>query len=771
MDKNVGGVDLEELMRAREELDRERGVETDPDMYNDYGKDHSEPVVSEERPEEVVQEEPQGYNYNQETNEAYSNDGRTVDGDGDGYAVRPGDNEYGWVAEEDTPEVKQEEPQSFADAFENERETSSYEESVNSEPSYEEPAPVQEEPAEPAQTAEPEPKDLNMYDIFAEFEVKENANISSVIDVNAVASESADKEEESEETPVVMENAMEVAPEPSVPETSEPEVKEEGPSGIDDLVSEILAGYDLDAEDDEPETPEEKNEEQSSVIDIDVDGVHADAVQAGEVLVEKETTEETDAMEAEPARTEEAEEVEKYIGETVANHELIGGEHNEIIDEHNDAHINKDDGVIDDPEKLMEAINAAQTNDSVKNYFEDEENEEEKEESTDVENTAEAETEEVKAKTEETENEAEQNTEEVVEEKDSVSLIQELQSEIFAQKVEPTTAPPTEAEPEAKQDVQESGETEVITDYSKLKDILQQELEEAERAEIQKIEEVKAETVKPQKQYGDIEPFNFVDEIVNEEFKESDKLSYLIGKDEEGKCVYGNFKEQYNLVIFGKEKIYTDNLVNSILLSLSLKNEVNDTNFIILDADINSTYEIYNKSSYIFFNRIAKTNKEILDTLIEVSKELDDRYNKLAGFGVKDIDQYNLSAIEAGVPKMPYLVVVFNNYTKSSQATDNDKIIACLHRVLKYGRITGIYAVVVATNPIEQDEINYNLPSRIALKNEDDSIYTIGETGASSLTEDNDLLYSNIMAEKVVHLKLPNISETERELLITGLEE
>ena len=202
-----------------------------------------------------------------------------------------------------------------------------------------------------------------------------------------------------------------------------------------------------------------------------------------------------------------------------------------------------------------------------------------------------------------------------------------------------------------------------------------------------------------------------------------------------------------------------------------MKNEVSDTNFIILDADINSTFEIYNKSSYIFFNRIAKTNKEILDTLIEVSKELDDRYNKLASMGVKDIDQYNQMGEEAGIQKMPYLVVVFNNYTKSSQATDNDKIIACLHRVLKYGRIAGIYAVVVATNPIEQDEINYNLPSRIALKNEDDSVYTIGEAGASSLEEGNDLLYSKIMADKVVHVKLPNISETERELLITGLEE
>ena len=77
LDKSVGGVDLEELMRARAELDRERGVETDPDMYNDYGKDHSqpaEPVVEtsyepvQEEPREQVQEE-QGYNYNQENHQ------------------------------------------------------------------------------------------------------------------------------------------------------------------------------------------------------------------------------------------------------------------------------------------------------------------------------------------------------------------------------------------------------------------------------------------------------------------------------------------------------------------------------------------------------------------------------------------------------------------------------------------------------------------------------------------------------------------------------
>ncbi len=36
MDKKVGSLDLDELKKAREELDRERGIETDPHMYDNY---------------------------------------------------------------------------------------------------------------------------------------------------------------------------------------------------------------------------------------------------------------------------------------------------------------------------------------------------------------------------------------------------------------------------------------------------------------------------------------------------------------------------------------------------------------------------------------------------------------------------------------------------------------------------------------------------------------------------------------------------------------
>ena len=39
MDKNVSGVDLEELIKAREELDREKGVEADPNLYSDVNNE------------------------------------------------------------------------------------------------------------------------------------------------------------------------------------------------------------------------------------------------------------------------------------------------------------------------------------------------------------------------------------------------------------------------------------------------------------------------------------------------------------------------------------------------------------------------------------------------------------------------------------------------------------------------------------------------------------------------------------------------------------
>ena len=273
--------------------------------------------------------------------------------------------------------------------------------------------------------------------------------------------------------------------------------------------------------------------------------------------------------------------------------------------------------------------------------------------------------------------------------------------------------------------------------------------------------------------YPEIEEFNFVDVIALEEFKKGDKLTYLLGKDELGNNVYGNLRDFYNMVVFGKTQNTTNNIVHSVLLSLILKNNIQDVNFVICDSKADSKFEIYNKSSYMYFNRIAKTNKEILDTLIEVTKELEERYKMLAAAGVKSIEQYNIIAKNDNLKELPYIVTVFNNYSKAIQLTEADKINTCLYQILKLGRIVGMYLIIVANTTIRSEEINYNLPTRIAFKvdEEFDSVSTLGYSGAEQLISSDEFLYSTIDSDKVTHLKAPTLSETEIELLVQNIED
>lgn len=310
----------------------------------------------------------------------------------------------------------------------------------------------------------------------------------------------------------------------------------------------------------------------------------------------------------------------------------------------------------------------------------------------------------------------------------------------------------------------------IITDFNQLKEILQNELKESENAEKEKQAEAEEKKIISSK-YQIIEDFKFINEITTDEFKNTDKLSYIMGKNEKAETIFGNFKEHFNLAVFGKNDLITNSFLNSMILSLCLKNSYHDVNFVLLDSNIDSSFEVYNKSSYLYFNRIAKTNKEIADTLIEIAKEIDNRYDKMAELGVKTVEGYNEGAVSGGFSTMPYIIVVFNNYTSASQATDKDKINTCLYQILKFGRIAGVYCVVTAKLPIESNQVNYNLSSRISFKSDEDSRFTIGEKGAEDLPEESDALYYNISNGKITHIKSAMVNDTELDLIIKDLED
>ena len=57
MEKNVGSVDLDELLKARQELNSERGIETDPNMYKDYNPNRKKEEAEQREGEPVMDEE------------------------------------------------------------------------------------------------------------------------------------------------------------------------------------------------------------------------------------------------------------------------------------------------------------------------------------------------------------------------------------------------------------------------------------------------------------------------------------------------------------------------------------------------------------------------------------------------------------------------------------------------------------------------------------------------------------------------------------------
>ncbi len=272
--------------------------------------------------------------------------------------------------------------------------------------------------------------------------------------------------------------------------------------------------------------------------------------------------------------------------------------------------------------------------------------------------------------------------------------------------------------------------------------------------------------------YDKIKDFKFIDVLESDEFKNSEKLSYFFGKDEENRLMFMNIRDMFNTAIFGLDERTVFSQISSMLLSLSLKNTVDDVNFVICDSKLESDFDIFNKSSFMFFNRVAKTNREILDTLTELENELEQRYNTLVEVDAKNIEHYNKFARDAEISPMPYIVIVFNNYTRSAGLALGEQINLSLANILKLGRLVGIYAVVSAYETIEKSSVNLNLSGRLAFKanSEDNSNFQVGTIDATRLVDENDFVYTSVSGDETFHLKTAKLSPSEANVIIENLE-
>lgn len=677
MDKNVSSVNLDELKAARESLDRERGVETDPNMYNDYDPEKHK---AEREQEKLAREN--ASNYEEVDVSSSENNEESIVLSAEPTLESNNDKEID-LAESDDDEIiitQTNESTETVDSFESVKEV---ENEFAAEPAVQEPIDDGE-------------VNLNIYDTFADFEV--NSGIPEEV-----------KEEKTEEI------QQESAEGPKVERVNlNPETEEDSDSidssSLDDFLKDLDAILSSDSSDDDEIITDIATEKFDEIKDV---------------------------LKNSPE--------ESKIEETVENAE-------ETIE---DFKLEDEEDEPSDEELLADALgfNSDEEKSTVEETSEEIVEpatlEEEKEDDEDIVDFS-----------------AEEPTSSV--QKDDIFAFSNYENLVDE---EPTM-----------NSVESEYNTEVLSDFSKLStmaDEMEEELNQAAQVEnaTEDVQEEAKETeeveeVEPESVYPKIEPFNFIDVISTDEFKEEDNFSYLLGKNEEGEFVYGHLKDTCGTAVFTRNEDVVFSGFSSILLSLLLKNTPEEMQFVVCDAMFDSEFDVFENSSYMYFNRVAKNNREIVDTLVELSKEIEARYNNLVYAGVKTISSYNLQAEERGTGKMPYIVVFINNYAKMSQFLDNERINTCIYNILKFGRIVGVYVMLASAGEIERREINHNLPTRIAYKTEDeiDSVKAIGSECAENLTDENDFLYSTVYDEEVHHLKVANLTKKEIELIIENLE-
>lgn len=307
---------------------------------------------------------------------------------------------------------------------------------------------------------------------------------------------------------------------------------------------------------------------------------------------------------------------------------------------------------------------------------------------------------------------------------------------------------------------------EILNAISEIRPInskLEEEQEEPQHSDedIYKVEVVPFDTI------GE---YDFLEVIGSNAFKLNNSLAYLIGKDEEGELVFENIKTMHNTAVFGPNEKQLSSYISGMILSLMIKNSPEDFKFVVCDPSLRSGYDVFEGSSYMWFDSVKKSEDDVFDALDKLVNELEERYQNFAKINVKSIYEFN-EFVEPEY-QMPHILFVFSNYSNIYHYSNADEINATLYAILKLGRLVGIHTILSSAEIIENSNINFNLPTRIVFKPEniDDGQSMLGDAGAEKLSLEDELLHFAVSEDEPIHLKAAKLRINEIRLILQNIE-